>query len=138
MGGDVLVGGGGIDTLTYASRGQPVTVTLGTGASNDGAAGEADTAGSDIEIVRGGSAADDLTGGLGADELYGRGGDDRLEGGDGADDLLDGGDGSDTLVDDDGQIDVLICGGGIDAFAADVLDRIVGCETPFSTGGGAT
>ena len=134
LGGDLLVGGGGIDTLTYASRGQPVTVTLGSGTGNDGAAGEGDTAGSDIEIVRGGSGADDLTGGLGADELYGRGGDDRLTGGHGAGDLLDGGDGSDTLVDDDGQIDVLICGGGIDAFAADVLDRIVGCETPFSTG----
>jgi Ca2+-binding RTX toxin-like protein len=132
--GDVLQGGGGLDTLSYALRSAPVTVTLGIGDGDDGAAGEGDTVASDIEIVRGGSGPDVLTGSLGADELYGRGGGDRLEGGRSQGDLLDGGDGADTLVDDDGLVDRLVCGGGIDAFAADILDRVVGCENPIPQG----
>lgn len=126
-GADTMRGGGDLDTVTYAQRTTPVVVTLGAGDGDDGASGEGDTTGTDVEIIRGGSAADSLTGGSGPDELIGRAGDDTLVGGAG-EDLLDGGDGADRLFADDDQIDRLICGGGIDTYTADLLDRLVGCE----------
>ncbi|HEV2813485.1 MAG TPA: hypothetical protein VGW10_09560 [Solirubrobacteraceae bacterium] len=134
-GADVVRGGGGLDTMSYATRLDPVTVTLGEGDGDDGAPGEGDTLGSDVEIVRGGRSNDTLTGGPGEDELYGRAGNDRLDGAAG-DDLLDGGDGDDTLLDTGGIVDRLFCGGGLDSYAADLLDRIVACETEISGEGG--
>ena len=88
-------GGGGIDTITYATRTNPVSVTVGVTEGDDGEAGEGDTASSDVEIIRGGRGDDSITGGPGPEELYGRAGNDVLDGGDGAGDLLDGGDGND-------------------------------------------
>ncbi|HET6550693.1 MAG TPA: hypothetical protein VFG79_19665, partial [Solirubrobacter sp.] len=134
-GGDVMRGGGGLDTVTYATRTNPVQVTVGAGEGDDGEEGEGDTVGSDAEIVRGGRGDDALTGGPGPEELYGRAGNDELDGGDGAGDLLDGGDGDDVLVDDDRLVDRVFCGGGIDRYNADLLDRIVGCELPFAVVG---
>ncbi|HWK27649.1 MAG TPA: hypothetical protein VNS09_13860 [Solirubrobacter sp.] len=135
-GADVLRGGGGLDTLLYTSRTESVFVTVGVTDGDDGEDGEGDTVGSDVEIVRGGAGDDILIGGPGPEELYGRGGDDTLDGGPGAGDLLDGGDGNDTLIGRDGLIDRLVCGGDLDRFDADILDRVVGCETPFVSGVG--
>lgn len=132
VGSDVMRGGGGLDTVTYATRTSSVAVSVGVTDGDDGVAQEGDTVASDVEIVRGGRANDSLTGSTGPDELYGRAGDDSLVGGAGGGDLLDGGDGADTLADADGFIERLICGGGLDRFAADLLDRVVACEQPFS------
>jgi Ca2+-binding RTX toxin-like protein len=134
LGADVLRGGGGLDTVLYTTRTAPVSVTLGVTNGDDGETAEGDTVGSDIEIVRGGAGDDTLVGGLGPEELYGRAGDDTLNGGPGSGDLLDGGDGADTLIDRDGLIDRLVCGGDIDRYDADILDRLIGCETPFASG----
>jgi Ca2+-binding RTX toxin-like protein len=133
-GGDLMRGGGGLDTVTYATRTAPVAVTVGVEEGDDGEEEEGDTVGSDVEIVRGGRGNDTLIGGPGPEELYGRAGDDELDGGDGPGDLLDGGDGADTLTDDDRLVDRVFCGGGIDRYNADILDRTVGCELPFSIG----
>jgi Ca2+-binding RTX toxin-like protein len=127
-------GGGGLDTVTYASRNVPVRVTVGVDEGDDGSEDESDTVSSDVEIVRGGRSNDEIVGGPGPEELYGRAGDDILDGGDGAGDLLDGGDGDDELTDDDRLVDKVYCGGGIDRYNADVLDRVVGCELPFAIG----
>lgn len=74
---DTYSGGADIDTVTWASRTTPVTVTVGAGA-NDGAAGESDDVGADVEIVIGGSGADTFTGWAGAQTFYGGAGDDAF------------------------------------------------------------
>src|SRR5919112_1496045 len=56
---DVYAGGPGKDYLDYAGRTEPLTLSI-DGAANDGASGEADTIGLDVEQVRGGEAADTL------------------------------------------------------------------------------
>jgi Ca2+-binding RTX toxin-like protein len=96
-GGDALNGAAGTaDTVTYASRNAPVTVTLNSGA-NDGEAGEGDDV-TGTERATGGAAGDTLTGDLGANTLNGGGGNDRLIGGAGAD-ALNGGDGAEDEAD---------------------------------------
>jgi Ca2+-binding RTX toxin-like protein len=114
MGGaDTMSGGGGQDTADYGDRATAVTVTVGGGA-NDGAPGEGDNVGTDVDDLIGGSGDDRLTGSswwqtidgnAGDDTLYGGShndtlvggpGDDVLEG-DSGDDLLDGQDGADRL-----------------------------------------
>lgn len=86
-GSDTFVGGKGLDEVTYVHRGVAIVASL-DGVRNDGAAGELDLIGTDVEAVAGGSAADRLTGGSG---------DDRLRGGPGADILI-GGPGRDTAT----------------------------------------
>ncbi|MEV7623815.1 calcium-binding protein [Actinoplanes sp. NPDC089786] len=54
---DTLTGSTGADTVTYAGHRTPVTASL-DGAGNDGAAGEGDRIGSDVEGLIGGPAAD--------------------------------------------------------------------------------
>ena len=60
-GGDVLFGQAGRDTVSYAARSDPISVTIGIGA-DDGAVGsvETDRVGSDVEVVLGGSSSDVL------------------------------------------------------------------------------
>lgn len=94
-GSDVLEGGSGEDTADYRTR------TVGLDLSNDGtigdgAPGENDTIGSDVERMIAGSGNDTLTGGRNNDILAGGDGNDRLRGNDG-DDVLEGGAGADTL-----------------------------------------
>jgi Ca2+-binding RTX toxin-like protein len=84
---DQLVGGGGADTATYASRQFPLSLTL-DGAANDGAAGEADLLGDDVE---------NLIAGHGDDTLAGNAADNVLDGGLG-DDAIGGGAGDDTVT----------------------------------------
>lgn len=107
MGNDSLAGGAGTDTASYAEKVVSVTASL-DGLANDGASGENDLIGSDIENLTGGTGADTLVGnddpnmligGAGADTLIGGAGDDRLVGGYQYDVLL-GGTGNDTLYAD--------------------------------------
>ncbi len=98
-GGDHLIGGDGVDTASYASLGEAVTVSLADGTASGGdAAG--DTL-SGIENLRGSDAGDDLTGDAFANRLEGGRGDDRLDGGEG-DDILVGGRGADQLIGGEG------------------------------------
>src|SRR5581483_1350275 len=98
-GADLLEGGDGRDAVTYASRPNPVTVTL-DGFANDGEAGEGDDVGAffhDVEEVDGGAGDDTLTGSAGTNLLQGGAGNDTLDGGLGADSLF-GGTGIDTAT----------------------------------------
>jgi Ca2+-binding RTX toxin-like protein len=106
-GDDIMNGGGGIDTASFASWTEGVTVGIGTGgngfATND-LGTENDTlisieniSGSAFnDFINGSNDANTLSGGDGGDALFGRGGDDILLGGNG-DDFLRGSDGADIL-----------------------------------------
>ena len=143
---DTYIGGDGEDAITdYASRAFGVTVTL-DGVADDGAPGEGDNAGTDVEDVTGTSAADtlvgnasdnELTGGAGDDTISGGAGNDGLSGGAGADtidggagrDDLEGGSGADSLNTRDGLTDYANCGGGSDRVQGEARDDITGnCE----------
>ena len=132
---DSMHGGDGRDTVTYVKRATPVTLSL-DGEANDGAAGEQDRIGSDVESLAGGSgddvvtgsaSSDALDGGKGSDAIDGGPGDDYLSGGGGDEgrDRIAGGDGNDTLSGINGR-DTLVGGTGRDIVAggggADDLD----------------
>lgn len=125
------------DSIQYTSA-VPISVSL-DGVANDGAAGELDNVGTDVEYVYGGNAGNTLVagphrvafyGGDGNDQLIGGPGPDSLIGGGGSDTLL-GGDGDDSLVDGDftqaiivgpqptAGNDVLDGGGGADELGTD-------------------
>jgi Ca2+-binding RTX toxin-like protein len=123
---DDLVGGPGIDTVTYASRATAVQVTL-DGVHDDGGTGEQDNVRADVEHVIGGSGGDTLTGNGAANTLDGAGGDDHLDGGAGPDSLS-GGPGADELRARDGEVDAVDCGDGPDTAVVDAVDVVVGCE----------
>ncbi len=96
--GDVLAGGAGTDTASYATNGvaQGVTVTL-DGENNDGTGGGSE--GDNVvgtENVTGGSGDDKLVGNQRPNDLRGAGGADVIVGG-GGNDPLDGGTGTDTV-----------------------------------------
>jgi len=152
-GSDTIGGGDGTDLATYDSM-APVTVTL-DGLRNDGAAGENDLIGPDVEGAIGGLGADTLTGNDGPNHLDGGGGKDRIAGGGGNDELTDvskgntfnGGDGDDTITsrgifesDESGFVgivpghDTVTCGAGADTVIGDVLDRPAGDCERFDTG----
>lgn len=122
---DVYLGGGGTDLVDYTSRTDALSIDL-DGVGDDGAPGEADTVGADIERIYGGSGDDTLTGNAAVNWLYGYGGDDILRGGAG-DDILKGGNGADGLFGEDGGDglegedggDRLDGGLGVDAFDGD-------------------
>jgi len=96
---DIMDGNGGIDTVTYAGRTEPLAVSLNADSADDGGASDGIVVGvrdttTDIENAIGGDGDDRLagdglanvlTGGLGADTLIGGLGTDTLAGGDGAD-----------------------------------------------------
>jgi Ca2+-binding RTX toxin-like protein len=85
---DELRGSGGADTASYANRTTGLQLTL-DGAANDGADGELDRIGADVENLIRGSAAD---------RLVGDGGANVLDGGLGSDELRGGGGGADTVT----------------------------------------
>jgi Ca2+-binding RTX toxin-like protein len=94
-GSDTYEGGRGRDTLHY--QGEPVTVTIGSGAGNDGglddlSSGIRDnlTAGGEDDFLVGSDKGNVLTGGKGVDTLRGLAGNDRLRAKDGTvDDEID-------------------------------------------------
>jgi Ca2+-binding RTX toxin-like protein len=104
-GNNVLSGGAGIDTLTYANATAGVNVSLAIGtAQNTGGAGT-DTI-SLFENLTGSAFNDTLTGSSASNLLTGGAGDDSLNGGSGADTMV-GGTGDDTYV-VDSAADVII------------------------------
>ena len=134
-------GGGGRDTVTYAQRTQPVSVTADDDSLRDGEAGEADSV-DGAEVIEGGSGRDTiltprstelsyrLIGNDGDDTLETAAGRDRLIGGRGRDSMSAGPD-QDVLEARDGARDARVdCGsGGPDEALVDVReDGSSGCE----------
>ena len=138
---DVYVGGAGTDFLDYAGKTENLSISI-DGAANDGALGEADNVGVDVEIVRGGDGADTMVGGAAADQLDGWGGNDELRGDAGEDVLLGGSgddrafgaDGQDTIEGGDGS-DLVDGGAGVDTLHGDQLPvcKPIGCATGRDT-----
>jgi len=111
---ETIYGGADIDTVSYALRVAPVTVTVGA-LADDGLALEVDDIKSDVEIVTGGTVADTLTAASGIAATFNGGpGDDTLIG-DSAADTLNGDAGNDTLR-GKGGADILSGGDGNDIF----------------------
>jgi Ca2+-binding RTX toxin-like protein len=137
-GADVISGGLGSDAVSYVERLAAVNVSL-NGVADDGAAGESDNVGADVESVTGGSGADtlvgngvanELIGNSGTDQLTGLGGGDGLFGGAGVDTFL-AGNGIDFVSSRDSLAESVNCGGGADSAQVDAgLDILTGCETP--------
>jgi Ca2+-binding RTX toxin-like protein len=94
-GADHFAGGVGVDTVSYAGRTAAVTANP-DGLANDGAAGERDRIGTDIENLFGGSGNDVLSGSSARNRIDGRDGNDVLNGL-GDNDLLQPGAGNDVL-----------------------------------------
>ncbi|GIM98233.1 calcium-binding protein [Paractinoplanes toevensis] len=115
---DVLIGGPGIDGISYFDRTAGVTVDADGASGDDGQPGEHDSVGADVEVIVGGRGNDRITGNNGPSQLQGYGGDDVLHGGRG-DDLVEGGDGRDLLYGDAGDDQLF---GWEQNTAADTLD----------------
>jgi Ca2+-binding RTX toxin-like protein len=124
-GADTFRGGPGNDAVSYTGT-AAVKVTL-DGRRNDGAAGENDNVGSDVEAVYGADGDDTLTGTRRPETLDGGPGDDRIDGRGGVDGLY-GGAGDDDIDAADGDIDTVDCGPGTDTVRVDAGDSVVGCE----------
>jgi len=152
-GSDTMLGGGTAndspergndDSVSYRDRRGRVFANL-DGRRNDGARGERDQIGGDVETIvggrgrdrlRGNGRANSLIGGVGLDVLNGAGGNDSLEGGRSADringgrgrDDIFGGSGADRISARDGARDTINCGSGTDRLRADRRDRRRRCE----------
>ncbi|MCE9578987.1 MAG: hypothetical protein K8W52_38035 [Deltaproteobacteria bacterium] len=133
---DIMNGGAGIDTASYALRSNAVNVSLDASA-NDGETGELDKVMTDVENVTGGAGNDTIVGSAGDNLLAGGAGDDAISGGAG-DDRLRGDAGDDTLHGDAGNdrfdegaatdgADTMVGGAGIDTvdYAARILPLTV-------------
>lgn len=104
-----FAGGTGVDTVDYSARSSGIVVTIGSGSGDDGASGDLDTIGSDIENIIGSSYADNITGSVASNVITPGNGNDIVNGGDGDDvfvasasatdgsDTFNGGKGSDTV-----------------------------------------
>lgn len=137
-GSDLIAGGSGTDTASYAARSAGLRLSL-NGLYDDGASGESDRIGSDVENLTGGkgvdvltgnSAANLLSGGTGNDVLTGGAGNDLLTGGSGRDKLY-GLDGNDTFQTVDGLADALNGGTGTDRAHRDSIDTTTSVEQRF-------
>ena len=95
-GNNVLVGGAGIDTISYEHATSGVTVNLAT-TSVQATVGAGSDRLSGFENITGSSLGDSLTGTSGANTIIGGGGVDKIQGGGGADTLT-GGLGADKFV----------------------------------------
>ncbi|HWT95843.1 MAG TPA: calcium-binding protein, partial [Solirubrobacteraceae bacterium] len=137
-GADTYAGGDGQDAADYRARSTRVVVSA-DGTANDGAPGENDNVGGDVDDLYGGTGDDELIGnswwstvdgGAGDDTLRAGGGDDTVVGGPGAD-TVQGGDGSDRLSGNEGD-DTLQGGSGDDTLdggsGADALDGGAGTD----------
>lgn len=152
-GADVFIGGanlfGSRDTVSYRRRTRGLSLSL-DGRANDGAPGEGDRIGSDVEGIVGGRRADRISGNRSANGLFGGGGEDRLSGGSGGDlleagpgrtrDRLDGGRGDDLVVGNRGPNRVR-GGSGFDRIkagrGADRIDARDRATDDVSCGGGS-
>jgi Ca2+-binding RTX toxin-like protein len=93
---DVLVGGAGIDTISYEHATSGVTVNLAT-TSVQATGGAGSDIPSSFENITGSSLDDSLTGTSGTNTIIGGDGADTIKGGGGAD-ILTGGQGADRFV----------------------------------------
>ena len=145
--GDRLDGGPGRDTADYSSRTAGVTLRVnigGTRVADDGAPGEGDDIGEDVEGLTGGAGADLLqfTQAAGATGppllgLTGNAGRDRLvsdtatqtvfDPGIGPD-LVSGSSAGDRVLGRDAEHDSVDCNGGIDGYSADLRDGPISAE----------
>jgi Ca2+-binding RTX toxin-like protein len=123
-------GGPGWDSVGYWARSKAVSADADGKKGDDGAKGEGDSIGADVESLSGGrgndylggnSLANHLAGNEGNDKVLGYGGDDHLTGNDG-NDRLEGGAGNDNLSGDFGT-DVMLGGAGVDDVT--YYDRLV-------------
>jgi Ca2+-binding RTX toxin-like protein len=96
LGPDAMDGGAGVDAVSYELRGgvEPVRVTAGDNAANDGGFDEHDNVLDTVENLRGGQGGDELTGNASANLLEGGDGNDIFDGQGGAD-VMQGGPGID-------------------------------------------
>jgi Ca2+-binding RTX toxin-like protein len=139
-GADVFNGGDGIDLVQFDPKTTP-SYSI-DGVANDGAPGEGDDIGTDVEDVTAAAAPTDaisLTGSAGANHLVVEQGKGTIVGGPGAD-VLEGGPQDDVIDARDGTADVVTCGAGSDTVLADTVDSVSAtCETVqrFATPGGA-
>ena len=124
LGDDLINGGGGSDTASYASAGGSVTVDLDLQTAS-GANGN-DTLVS-IENATGSAFNDTLSGDVNANTLNGSGGNDRILG-NGGNDIIDGGSGADYITG----------GNGNDAIAGGTGNDRVGYYQTNAALGGAT
>ena len=145
-GADTFNGGAGTDTISYvdATRTEGVTVTLGSGAGDDGSALDADTLGvrdtvTAIEILNGSRQADRLRGDALANTLIGDTGDDVLQGAGGGDTLR-GSDGIDTTSYAERAVDepVVVTLDGAPGDGAVNESDDVGSDVENATGGAGT
>ena len=125
-GADVINGGDGTDSVSYpGTAGVDVNID---GFPNDGALGEGDSVGADVEDVFGGDGNDKIVGSAAANTVDGNAGDDRITGGAGRDTLF-GGDGDDVIDSRDGVPDRVECGAGNDIATIDRSDDVsADCE----------
>jgi Ca2+-binding RTX toxin-like protein len=135
-------GSEGIDTVTYASRTNPVIVDINSASTetpDDGEVGEKDYVEADVENLIGGSGNDTLIGSALANNIKGGRGNDIIKGGDG-NDVLDGGAGADKLYGEAGN-DTLYAkdtvkdsvdgGAGTDKVQKDLIDVVTTTEATF-------
>jgi Ca2+-binding RTX toxin-like protein len=106
---DQVLGGPGVDLVSYEDRTAPLHLTE-DGVADDGEAGEGDNIAPAVEILVGGAGADTLTGGPGPN-------------------ALNAGAGDDVVNARDGSIDQVDCGAGNDTAVLDVSDTAKDCET---------
>ena len=145
---DRLLGGSGLDVVSYRRRAGDVTVTLDD-LANDGQPREGDNVADTVEVVLGGNGDDTLkdvssrksnifAGGPGDDRLTGGTGNDLLIGGDGAD-RGNGGRGNDVIAGNAGR-DRAAGGAGADLITGgggnDTLDGGAGDDVVVTRGGG--
>jgi hypothetical protein len=140
FGTDAITGGDGIDRVSYGRRTTPAYSL--DGLPNDGATGENDLIGTDVEDITAFALAAEavtITGDGRANRLTVSDGRGDITGGDGPD-VLEGGPRDDTLRSRDGVPDTVLCGGGVDTVEADTLDVVsTTCEnvSTVATPGGA-
>jgi Ca2+-binding RTX toxin-like protein len=139
--GDVLIGGTGVDAVSYASHFNPVTADIDD-IADDGILGENDRVRTSVENLFGGSSNDTLTGsadanivdggqGSSTDVVNGLGGPDFLSGGP-AFDTYNGASGNDHIHSRDGAADAVDCGPNTDSVEADAADTLANCENVFN------
>ncbi|HUR86648.1 MAG TPA: MopE-related protein [Solirubrobacteraceae bacterium] len=129
---NVITGNGGVDTVTYADRGVPASVTLGNGVDDEGAAGENDQL-VGIQNVTGGAVGDTFVDAAAAEA-------NRFDGGPGVDSMsyvdkgaapvdvvldVGAGDGPAGEGDDIVNIENVTGGAGDDAFTGNAAANVV-------------
>ncbi len=122
-GADVLNGGAGYDTADYSAQTADLALS-NDGLANDGAAGEGDNIGVDVETLVGGSGNDLLVQNTNVGWEYGNAGNDTLIGGGGPSGYYYGGDGNDLIDVQDGAVSAVAGNGGTDTVIGDANDLI--------------